>query len=89
MFEIDPPIIDSPHSQTFIQDGVTLRVVIFKLEEDEGWTLEVVNEAGTSTVWEEPFDSDMTALNAFKRAVEQEGIEAFLDDDNGGWATIH
>jgi uncharacterized protein len=89
MTDTDPPIIDSPLSQTVTVDGVTVEVRIFKLEEDDGWTLEVVNESGTSTVWEDPFASDADAFEAFQRAVEVEGIETFLDDDEEGWTTIH
>lgn len=88
MTDSDPPLIDSELSQTICQDDITVRVAIFKLEEEEGWTLEVVNEAGTSTVWEDPFDTDAEAFEAFKRAVETEGMETFLDDADG-WTTIH
>lgn len=89
MPDTDPPIIDSPLSQTVSQDSITVRVSIFKLEADEGWTLEVVNETGTSTVWEATFETDTVAFEAFKRAVEVEGMETFLDDDTDGWTTIH
>lgn len=88
MTDIDPPIIDSPLSQTLTIDAITVQVRIFKLEEDDGWTLEVVNESGTSTVWEDPFPTDTDAFEAFQRAVEVEGIETFLDDEEG-WTTIH
>lgn len=88
MTDTDPPIIDSPLSQAVTVDGVTVQVRIFKLEEDDGWTLEVVNESGTSTVWEDPFPADADAFGAFQRAVEEEGIETFLDDEEG-WTTIH
>lgn len=89
MADTDPPIIDSSLSQTVTVDNITVQVRIFKLEEDDGWTLEVVNEAGTSTVWEDPFATDAHAFEAFQRAVEEEGIETFLDDDEEGWTTIH
>ncbi|TCM16500.1 hypothetical protein EDF56_10779 [Novosphingobium sp. PhB165] len=89
MADNDPPITVSPLSRMVSEDGITVRVEIFKLEADEGWTLEVINEAGTSTVWEDPFDSDASAFEAFKRAVEIEGIGTFLDDDGEGWTTIH
>lgn len=89
MTDIDPPVIDSPLSRTVSQDGIVVRVAIYKLDGEEGWTLEVINEAGTSTVWEDPFDTDAAALEAFGRAVEAEGMETFLDDDADGWTTIH
>jgi len=39
-------------------------------------------------VWEDPFPADTDAFDAFTRAVEVEGIETFLDDEEG-WTTIH
>ncbi|WP_404482033.1 hypothetical protein [Novosphingobium sp. BL-52-GroH] len=89
MVDNDPPIIESPMSKTVSQDGITVQVAIFKIDGDAGWTLEVVNAEGTSTVWEEPFETDTAAFNAFLRAVETEGMDTFLDDDTSGWTTIH
>jgi hypothetical protein len=37
--------------------GVSLDVQIYRGPQ-EGWSLEVVNQAGTSTVWDDRFDSD-------------------------------
>lgn len=85
----DPPIIESPLSRTFSRDGISVQVAIFKIGGDAGWTLEVVNAEGTSTVWEESFDTDTAAFDAFVRALETEGMETFLDDDTSGWTTIH
>lgn len=89
MIDHDPPIIDSPLSRTFNRDGITVQVSIFKLEEDVGWTLEVCNSVGTSTVWDDPFNTDVDAFDAFLKAVEIEGMETFLDDDPEGWTTLH
>ncbi|KMS52634.1 hypothetical protein V474_24090 [Novosphingobium barchaimii LL02] len=89
MADIDPPIIESPLSKTVTRHAITVQVAIFKIGGDAGWTLEVVNAEGTSTVWEEPFDTDAAAFKAFLRAVETEGMETFLDDDTSGWTTIH
>ncbi|WP_159982612.1 MULTISPECIES: hypothetical protein [unclassified Novosphingobium] len=89
MTETDPTIIPSPLSKTVSRDGIAVEVRIFKLEEDDGWTLEVLNQTGTSTVWEDPFDTDAAAFAAFQRTVEAEGMETFLDDDAEGWTTIH
>lgn len=89
MADLDPAIIVSPLSQTVTRNAVTVQVNIFRIEDDGGWTLEVVNETGTSTVWEDPFDTDAAALEAFQHAAETEGMETFLDDDTEGWTTIH
>jgi len=44
-----------------------------------GWSLEVVNSAGTSTVWQDEFPSDAAANEEFLRTVTEEGMTAFLD----------
>ncbi len=83
----DPDITHSDLSRTVSDNGVTVRVEIYRLASDRRWQLEVINEAGTSTVWDEPFDTDQAALEAFEQAVEEEGIETFLD--NGEAETLH
>jgi hypothetical protein len=42
---------------------------------------EVVNEEGTSTVWDDLFDTDRTACEAFHETLDRERIGAFLNDD--------
>ena len=49
-----PNIITSGLSRTVTVDGVTVVVNIYRLEDDAQWVLEVVNEVGTSTVWDMP-----------------------------------
>ena len=78
----DPNIVHSGLSRTVTIDSVTLDVSIYRLEHDPQWTLEVVNDAKTSTVWDAPFDTDAEALEAFELTLNDEGIEAFLDRDN-------
>jgi hypothetical protein len=62
-------------------DGVRLDIQIYRIATERGWTLEVVNERGTSTVWDDPFDTDRDADAAFRDTLAREGIEAFLDAD--------
>lgn len=54
-------------------------VRICRLEAESTWTLEVVNAAGASTVWDDLFLSDEAANDEFLRTVVDEGIAAFLD----------
>lgn len=82
MQDRDPNIIYSGLSRKVARDGVTVDVQIYRLERDPKWALEVVNAEGTSTVWDDIFDSDDEAFAAFTLTVEEEGMEAFLDDDN-------
>ncbi len=75
----EPELIQSPLSQTITRDGHTLQVDIYRLEEEVDWLLEVVNEEGTSHVWDDRFATDQAALDAVHEAVDEEGITAFLD----------
>ena len=78
----DPNIVTSGLSRTVTVDGVTVVVNIYRLEHEPQWALEVVNEIGTSTVWDAPFDTDEEANDAFQLTVAEEGMEAFLDRTN-------
>lgn len=78
----DPNIIHSGLSRTVTREGATVEVLIYRLEHDPKWALEVVNEAKTSTVWDALFDTDDEALQAFELALAEEGIDAFLDRSN-------
>ncbi|WP_027962509.1 hypothetical protein [Halomonas halodenitrificans] len=75
----EPELIQSPLSQTITRDGHSLQVDIYRLEEEVDWLLEVVNEDGTSHVWDDRFATDQTALDAVHEAIDEEGIAAFLD----------
>jgi len=56
-------------------------ICIYRLEETD-WSLEVVAEDGTSTVWNEPFKSDEEALEEALRAIEEDGIDSFSAKQN-------
>jgi hypothetical protein len=75
-------IIDSPLSREYTSEGHTVDVQIYSDEDQKEWILEVVNEAGTSILWDDPFDSDEKALEAFIQTVEKEGIQAFLEPES-------
>lgn len=83
MTEREPDIINSRLSRRFTWEGYVLRIEIYRLDDRPGWTLEVVNEEGTSIVWDDLFGTDRAAYDAFRETLEREGIEAFLDDDDG------
>jgi hypothetical protein len=75
----DPNIVHSGLSGLVTKDGVTVEVSIIRLENEQDWTLEVVNSSGTSIVWDEQFSSDEDAHAEFQRAVAEEGMTIFLD----------
>ncbi len=82
MIEQDPKIVQSGLSRTVKKDGVTVEVSIIRLEHESEWSLEVVNSAATSIVWDELFATDEEAYAEFERTVADEGMQAFLDKEN-------
>ncbi|MFC7521414.1 hypothetical protein ACFQS6_17700 [Xanthomonas populi] len=79
MHERDPNIVTSSLYGVVTEQGVTVRVNIIRLENEPGWSLEVENEHGTSTVWDDLFATDDAAHVAFRQTVDEEGLRAFLD----------
>lgn len=75
-----PELIESPLSWHIIQDGVPLTINIVRVPTERGWSLGVVNARGTSIVWSEVFASDREADAAFRKALAEEGVQAFLDN---------
>jgi len=77
MTDDDIELIHSPLTRTHSADGHTLQIQIYR-STGSSWILEVVDELGTSTVWDEPFDSDTAALEAAFLAIEEEGVHSFV-----------
>ena len=76
----DPEIESSRLSQSVSRDGITVRVEIYRLAgRDESWSLEVVDQEGGSTVWDETFAKDQDAYAEFNRTLETEGIRSFAE----------
>lgn len=78
--ERDPNLVFSSRNGRVTRNGMTVELCIVRLEHGDEWTLEVVNQNGTSIVWDVPFDSDEAAFEEFERTIAEEGMEAFLDD---------
>jgi len=77
----DPNIINSGLSRRVTVEGYNFSIEIYKLENDLKWMLEVVDEEGTSTVWEELFDTDQSALDEVFKSINEEGLSAFRDNN--------
>jgi hypothetical protein len=73
-------IIISSLSREFAWDGITIQILIYRLEHDPAWQLEVVDQKGTSTVWEDLFATEQYALNEAFQTIASEGIASFLGD---------
>ena len=75
----DPELETSPLSGVHVQDGVAVEVNIFRIaQRDERWTLEVVDQDNSSTVWSDTFATDQDAYRAFYKTLQEEGIRTFL-----------
>ncbi len=82
MAEQIPNLVISSLSGPVSRDDVTVEVDIYRLEHDPTWSLEVVNGAGTSIVWDDQLPGDSDAYQEFLRTLAEEGMQAFLDKGN-------
>ncbi|MFK4823225.1 hypothetical protein ACI0FM_00260 [Paenochrobactrum sp. BZR 588] len=81
MTEQDSNLILSALSQQFTEDDITVQVDIYRLEEEDGWTLEVIDEDDISFVYEDLFETDQEAWDAFLADVEEYGLADIIDPD--------
>ena len=78
----DPNLVDSGLSQRTTIEGHEFKIEIYRLEHEPQWSLEVVDEDGTSTVWDDLFDTDQAALDEVLKTIKEEGLSAFRDGGN-------
>lgn len=78
--EDTPNIVVSGKSQALVVDGHRFEVEIYRLEKQAFWTLEVIDERGTSHVWDDEFGTDVEALTVAITALDEEGAAGFLSD---------
>ena len=72
-------LIDSPLSQVLQEHNQHVEILIYRLP-DSDWTLEVVSQSATSTVWDETFPSDQEALSVALDGIKAAGgIQAFSE----------
>lgn len=84
----DPKIIESNLCQIIEVDGQMITVEIYRLE-DTDWQLELVDEDGTSVVWEETFKEDAAAFDEATKSLKEEGLSMFAEELPNGVDTIH
>ena len=70
-------LIYSLLQQTYIANGQRVEIHIYRMP-DTGWSLEVVDVCGNSTVWDDLFETDQAALDTAMKELQEEGIEAFI-----------
>ncbi|MBF0265424.1 MAG: hypothetical protein HQL46_09130 [Gammaproteobacteria bacterium] len=74
-------VTESELSETISRDGETVRIDIYKGEE-EGWFLEIVDINHNSTCWDDTFETEQDALDMAIASIDDQGIQAFIDPDN-------
>jgi hypothetical protein len=73
--EDDPQIESSPLRTSVTREGITVSVEIYRIAgSGEGWSLELVDQDGGSTVWSDLFATDRDAYAEFTQTLEMEGI---------------
>jgi hypothetical protein len=70
-----PQIIKSPLSRVIEEGGVSVDVRICRLG-NTGWSLEILAEDGTSTVWDDLYSDEIALAEALK-AIKENGIRSF------------
>ena len=77
MADPDEPITHSPLSQSVTRDGKTVLIEIYE-DGEGGWLLEVIDEYGTSSVWDDPFATDEEALADALKTIDEDGIDSLI-----------
>ena len=73
-------LVMSPHCGEISRDGMTVEVHIYRGSDKDEWLLEVVDQEGGSTVWDDLFATDKAALDEVMRVIDKDGIASFLRD---------
>ena len=77
----DPDLEFSSLGGHVTRDDRTVQVHIYRVVGSElGWALEVVDVDDVSTTWDELFPTEREAYEEFTRALDEDGIAAFLGD---------
>jgi len=76
----DPVPRESPLSQVIERDGRSVKVGIYE-DGTGGWLLEVVDEFGNSSVWDQSFETEQDALDEALKTIREEGIESLIGFD--------
>lgn len=80
MTEEDLKLVFSPLCRRIRQKRLSIHVQIYRLEQEDGWTLEVENHKSGCTAWDDKFATDQAALDEVMNVLETEGIETFFVD---------
>ncbi len=71
-------LIFSPLQRTLTEGHRWVKVCIYRMP-DSQWTLEIEDDKGSSTVWDDPFESDQAALEVALAEIETVGLVDFIE----------
>jgi hypothetical protein len=77
MSENTPNLVTSDRSRYIAQDGTGTDLCIYRLETDTSWILELVASDGTSTVWQDKFETDDAAEEEALSTLASSGMASF------------
>ena len=77
----DFTIIVSTLSTKIEDENTYVDIEIYRLRNNDFWTLEVVDEIGGSTVWDDKFRTDEAALKEALNTIEEDGLASFMQDE--------
>jgi hypothetical protein len=75
--DANPEIVMSPLSRSFTNGTSTVEIDIYQGDPGK-WLLEVVDEFGNSTVWDDQFDTDQMALDEAMKTIADDGIGSLI-----------
>lgn len=83
----EPKLETSKMSQQLSSGGRTVNIEIYRMKGEQLWTLEVVDEFNNSTVWDDGFETESTALIEAKKTVLADGVKSLIgpEDGKGEW----
>ena len=79
----EPEIERTPLSQSITSGGRTVKVEIYRLKGEITWVLEIEDEFNNSTVWDDAFVSESSALTEAKKSILKDKITSFIGPEDG------
>ena len=75
----DNELIYSPLQRHYTEGEVTVEICIYRTLRSS-WTLEVIDEHGNSTVWEDEFATDQAAFDEAMQTIRTDGIASLIGE---------
>jgi uncharacterized protein len=79
-------IIRSVLSQAYSDGEITVRVEIYRPVAANGWTLDVIDEHGGHTFWQDEFATELDAMAEFIEAVEILGLANLIGPEENAFS---